>query len=413
MAARGNIARMLSQTSGTGTLTLDSPVPGFLSFEDAGIQDDDVVSYVIENGHQREVGRGVYSSETLTRSPLASTDGGAAIDIDGPSEVFISALVEDFDSPVSIKSNANYTITRSDDGEVIGFPLTTTNRTATLPAANSVRNGFKIGVLLVSTTTATLTIARAGADTFDDGGTAFRLSTRGDVVWLVSNGVSTWYVVRRSVARRRFLYTSSGTHTFTPGCRYFEVEVIGAGGGAGGTNQTSGAGAGGGAGGYSTGTYLRPITMVSGTVAIGASGSGGGIDGSNGGAGGNSSWADGVRTLVGNGGGGGTGDTTGTSFKQPGAGGTATGGQINITGGTGGWASPGFSAGTACWNGGGGMPAAYGAADVGFVLNAGFTNGLAGKGFGAGGQGPNRASVGVTGSGGAGAPGLVVVTEYF
>lgn len=303
-------------------------------------------------------------------------------------------------------ADANATITIADLYTIHVYALSSTNRTVTLPDPAAMPARALVGFVLASTTTAALTIQTHAAVA------THRLAAPQDLVLLENTG-SAWIPIARSIAPRRHYHTSSGTHTFTPGCRAFEIEVLGAGGGAGGTNQASGAGAGGGAGGYAKGFYPRPASLVSGTVIIGAAGAAGGIDGSSGGAGGASSWADGVRTLTGAGGGGGTGDTTGTSFKQPGAGGAGTGGLINITGGTGGWAAPGFSAGAACWNGGGGAPAAYGAADGGFVLNAGFTNGLAGKGFGAGGQGPNRSNPGVTGAGGAGAPGLVVVTEYF
>lgn len=92
-----NLARMSTATTGTGTLTLGAAATGFLSFAAAGISDGDTVTYAIEDGDNREIGRGVYSSSagTLTRSVLASTNSGAAIALSGTAQVFISLAAED------------------------------------------------------------------------------------------------------------------------------------------------------------------------------------------------------------------------------------------------------------------------------------------------------------------------------
>lgn len=97
MAVLGNLAKMSTATTGTGTITLLSAVTGFLSFADAGIEDGDTISYAIEDGDNREVGRGVYTSSgtTLTRSVLKSTNSNAAISLSGNAQVFITALAED------------------------------------------------------------------------------------------------------------------------------------------------------------------------------------------------------------------------------------------------------------------------------------------------------------------------------
>lgn len=99
-AALANLARMTTATTGTGTITLGSAVPGFLTFAEAGISDGQELSYAIEDGLEREVGRGVYSSSgtTLTRDVLNSTNSGAEINLSGNAQVFITALKEDFDN---------------------------------------------------------------------------------------------------------------------------------------------------------------------------------------------------------------------------------------------------------------------------------------------------------------------------
>ena len=93
-----NLARVVSATTGTGTLTLGAAVSGFLLFADAGVADGETVTYAIRDGANSEIGRGVYttSGTTLTRaSILESTNGGAAINCSGSQEVFITVSAED------------------------------------------------------------------------------------------------------------------------------------------------------------------------------------------------------------------------------------------------------------------------------------------------------------------------------
>lgn len=102
MAILANLARMTTATTGTGTITLGSAATGFLTFAAAGVANGITVSYAIEDGNDREVGRGVYTSSgtTLTRSVVNSTNGGAAISLSGSAEVFITGLAEDFEDLV-------------------------------------------------------------------------------------------------------------------------------------------------------------------------------------------------------------------------------------------------------------------------------------------------------------------------
>jgi len=97
MAVLHNGARMSTATKGTGTITLLSAVPGHLTFDDAGAQDQDSVSYGITDGDDWEAGRGTYtkSGTTLTRSVLKSTNSDAAIDLSGSAEVYITIVKED------------------------------------------------------------------------------------------------------------------------------------------------------------------------------------------------------------------------------------------------------------------------------------------------------------------------------
>jgi hypothetical protein len=98
-----NIAGQKSITTGTGMLTLSDSVPGYVTFNTAGVVDGDVVGYVIWDNfgpygpESREVGRGVYDNNTLTRdSILTSTEPDhAAIECTGYAQVYVTALAED------------------------------------------------------------------------------------------------------------------------------------------------------------------------------------------------------------------------------------------------------------------------------------------------------------------------------
>jgi len=101
-----NIARVVSTTTGTGTLTLGAAVTGFNTFSDAGITDGQTVTYAIEDYtagvvSAREVGTGVFNTAgpTLTRATVySSTSAGAKINCTGTQQVFITAAKEDFDT---------------------------------------------------------------------------------------------------------------------------------------------------------------------------------------------------------------------------------------------------------------------------------------------------------------------------
>ena len=94
-----NLARMTTATTGTGTMTLGVAVSGFLSFAGAGIPDGAQVSYGINDGSNGEAGRGRYTAAgtTLSRDIVyESTNGGAAINLSGSAQVFVTGLAEDF-----------------------------------------------------------------------------------------------------------------------------------------------------------------------------------------------------------------------------------------------------------------------------------------------------------------------------
>ena len=208
------------------------------------------------------------------------------------------------------------------------------------------------------------------------------------------------------VVRRQF-FTASGTYTPHPKMLYAELECLGAGGGGGGV-ATSGAGTAGGAGGGGSGSLAKRIASkadigASKAVTVGAAGTGAAAGNNAGGDGGTSSVGSLCTAPGGKGG--------GASFGSlGGAGGLAGTGDISIPGNKGGQGPIQLSALNPSLMIGVGAPSVYGGSPGAFQVQA-TANGAAGNGYGAGGNGGMTWNAGGPASGGAGAPGLVVITE--
>jgi hypothetical protein len=234
-------------------------------------------------------------------------------------------------------------------------------------------------------------------------------STSGYV--LTSNGSSSLpsfqYAAGRLIGVQ--VFTSSGTYTADSGTNSVIEELVGGGGGGGGIvampSGDGGASACGGAGGYIVTRLTSSFSGV--TVTIGAGGTAGTTSGSAGGNGGSTS----VGSLTAGGGTGGGGISTATggpSNLAPGAGGTATGGNIvNAPGQYATTANYGNSSNYASYGLGGNTIYGSGAQTA---LNA---TGVAGKGYGSGGCGViGTSSADTAYAGGAGTAGIVIVWEY-
>lgn len=303
--------------------------------------------------------------------------------------------------------------------------------TATLtPAPSSLTAGMPLALKIGTTNTgaATLNVNALGASAIKrlDGSDV----SAGDLpagailnlVWTGTNwsltGVSGQFGLPANVQ----VFSTPGTVTYTPsaGTRAVSVEVQAGGGGGGGSRYapgTASVGLAGGGGSYArryyTAGFSGATVVVGAGGAAGTAGTAGTPPGGNGGNGGTSSFTPTSGTTItctgGDGGPGGTVNlTSGPSTTTTAAGGSATGGDINIPGGVGqaaiilGTTGKPILAGAA-----GGCP--LGTSPTQFAVNA---NGAPGLGKGAGGTGGLVYDSNSGTSGGAGAPGVVIITEF-
>lgn len=225
MAKLYNLARMSTATTGTGTITLGSAVSGFLSFASAGAQDGETVTYAIEDGANREIGRGVYTAAgtTLTRSVLRSTNANAAISLSGTAQVFITAAAEDFMEAAGSSGQLQF----NSSGYLAGMAGATwdnTNRSLTLggatlatsqPVLNLSQTWNAVGVTFTGldfNVTDTASAAGSGIADFRVGGSSIARvgKAASNALTLVNSGV-----ISSASTGGLFLGSSGGTPTLT------------------------------------------------------------------------------------------------------------------------------------------------------------------------------------------------------
>ena len=110
-----NQAWMTVNSSGTGAFSLVSAVTGYNTFANAGVINNEVVPYgaIDTANNNSEQGWGVYTTAgsstggpSLTRNPITSTNGGAAINASQSTTVFIAEGATDL-VQLSLMAHAN------------------------------------------------------------------------------------------------------------------------------------------------------------------------------------------------------------------------------------------------------------------------------------------------------------------
>lgn len=273
-----------------------------------------------------------------------------------------------------------------------------TTQTVHMPAGSAVVLGQQYTI--VNKSTGVVTVQSSGSNTIQ----AMAPNTQLILTCILASGTaaSSWSTNYSGTSGEtgRLLavtaFTTSGTWTANAQTASVIVEVVGGGGGGAGSSASTLGGCGGGGGGYSK--LYTSAQGASQTVTVGTGGAGGNNTPSSGVVGVTSSFGA-LATATGGAGG---GFSTAAGVGNPGAGGVGASGTINVVGGPGGMTS--FVAGSADAGGSGGNSVLGGGA-VGIVGTAGQVGGN----YGGGGSGCCQASAS---TGGAGAPGIVIVYEY-
>lgn len=209
-------------------------------------------------------------------------------------------------------------------------------------------------------------------------------------------------------------FTSDDTWTKPVGARYIQIECQAGGGGGGGAAVTgagqSSVGAGGGGGAYSR--RILTANTVGATEAVWVGGGGaGGSGGSTGSQGGGTSFAGWVSADGGDGGGSTGAAASGTGGTFGGNGSVTTALADFTSGGSGGQSA--WRDGNRCVAGAGGSSHLGGGGAGQHTSGSQSIAGKAGRIYGGGGSGALASDGGAANTGGAGAPGIVIVTTYF
>jgi hypothetical protein len=325
-----------------------------------------------------------------------------------------------FTSPITFLNGVlgstagNGTVTNFSAGDLAPIFTTTETTTTTTPALSFVLStagahrflGNNTGSTAVPSYVQPAFTDLTGAATTAQGGVPI-LGTTGQV--LTKNSATSYDVYWSDAGnplptRVRILTGSNGTYTPTAGTRAFYVECIGGGGAGGGATGAAGAvaiGAAAGGGAYCARYYSSVSASYSFSVGTGGVASSGGAGGN-----GIDTTFDILSAGGGLGGGGGAGGTALGTIAGA-SGGVANSGDLNMSGGAG---ANGIrlSASVGVSGGGGGAPRGGGASKGNSTTGPGSSGSVYG-----GGGGGALATITITIGGGSGAPGVIIVTEYF
>lgn len=169
MATLYNRARVVTATTGTGTMTLGAAVSAaYFTFAEAGVPNSTVVSYVVEDGTNVEMGVGTYTSAgttlsrtTVTASKIGGTAGTSKIDLSGSAVVFIDALAADITVPPASATDTALALFDGTTGRLIKNSDATLGTTG-LNISRS-QPGSALNIFATNTSTAASSQSQIGA----------------------------------------------------------------------------------------------------------------------------------------------------------------------------------------------------------------------------------------------------------
>jgi hypothetical protein len=295
-----NLARMTVSSSGTGTITLNVAVSGFLTFDLAGCSTASAgqsVTYAISDTTQSEIATGTYTSSalTLTRgsslSGMKSTNANSPINMSNAAQVLITPNAADLSNNVTVQtftSTAGGTYSKPTNCVAIWARIQGSGGGGAGAGSSGAGAGGSGGASTFGPLTAT---GGLGGAVFNSGAaSAGGVGIGGDIN--TNGGAGTSGTAGSS------LYTSIGGHGGNGafgGGGFGGALAVGAsagqnggGGGGGGLTTVSGGGggSGGGAGGYSEIVIRSPSTSYAWTIGSGGTAGTAGAGGNGGAAGG-------------------------------------------------------------------------------------------------------------------------------
>ncbi len=285
-----NLARMTVSSTGTGTVTLNVAVPGYLTFDLAGcstVASGQLVTYAIADTVQSEIGIGTYRSSnlTLTRASsaglfLKTTNSNSPINMTNAAQVMITAASWDFGA-----SGSTATILTSTAAGLTYTPPTGTTRLEIMGVGGG--QGGQGASSGATPSAAGTTIFDGSLSATGGNGGSGGIGTGGNILNLLGGDGEERLLLTVTGANSRG--ASGGASYFGPGgvgsnggTFTGSSGQIGSGGGGGGTGNSSAyGGGGGGAGGF----FWHTISISSLSSALSYSYSiGAGTDGSSRGA---------------------------------------------------------------------------------------------------------------------------------